>query len=164
MNKKLMVFGILGLFAMGLVVAGYVVNTFVITTDVMEPFTVEYVILGDGSNYDASVHGTCADYDISGEPWFPGNDMDVGGLYPGEARKVCTRITNLGEGDLTYTFSGEVISGLGNLAECEYAFGNPSVSGTVDGLDTITDGALITVAGDATPATDCQITLTVERS
>jgi len=158
MNKKYLMF-ILPILAVTLVAAGYIVNTFVLTTDVIEPFEVEYVILGDGGNYEGTP--TCATY---GGTWNEGVNVDVGGLYAGEARKICAKITNLGEGDLDYTFSGEVISGLGNLAECTYAFGNPSVTGTVEGLTTITDGALITVAGDAAPVENCEITLTVERS
>ena len=158
MNKILMI-GLLSLFTISVITAGFVVNTFVITTDVYEPFEVQYAILGDGGNYDGTT--TCAEYD---GVWSDGVGIDVGGLYAGESRKVCTKITNLGEGELTYTFSGEVVSGLGNLAECEYAFGNPSVTGTVDGLSTITDGAVVNVAGDATPVDDCEITLSVERS
>jgi len=152
--------GFLGLFAVSLVTAGYIVSTFVITTDVIEPFEVEYAILGDGGNYVSGM-GSCADY--NGD-WSAIGDIDVGGLYAGEARKVCAKIENLGEGDLDYTFSGEVVSGLGNLVECTYAFGNPSVTGTVSGLSTVQVGALVNVAGDAAPAIDCEVTLAVDRS
>lgn len=160
MNKKYM-FSFLALFAVALVSAGYLVNSFVITSDVYEPFEVQYFIIGDGGNYES---GLCSG--VAAGDWMTikeGTNIDVGGLYAGESRKVCTKITNLGEGDVDYTFSGEVVSGLGNLAECQAAFGNPSVSGTVEGLDTIFDGAVINVAGDATPVEDCQVTLSVTR-
>ena len=157
MNKKLM-YGMLSLFAIGLVSAGYLVNSFVITTDIYEPFEVQYAILGDGGNYDGVT--TCADY--TGE-WQDGQDVDVGGLYAGESRKVCTKINNLGEGDVDYTFSGEVTPGLGNLEECEASFDKPSVSGTATGSSETRDGVLVEIAGDATPATDCQVTLAVTR-
>jgi len=160
MNKKYM-FGFLFFALVAFATAGYLVNSFVIQTDVYEPFEVQYFIIGDGGNYES---GLCSE--VAEEDWITMQDnavIDVGGLYAGESRKVCTKITNLGEGDVDYTFSGEVVSGLGNLAECQAAFGNPSVSGTVEGLDTIFDGAVINVAGDATPVEDCEVTLSITR-
>lgn len=158
MNKKYLMFGLMAMFAMVLVAATYAVSSFVITTDVYEPFEVEHAIIGDAGNWDGVT--TCEDY--TGE-WQVGTDVDVGGLYAGEGRMVCARITNLGEGEIAYTFSGEVISGQGNMAECEAAFGTPSVTGTVEGLDTVEDGLAVIVAGDAVPVEDCQITLSVSR-
>ena len=160
MNKKKLLMFALPLFAISLVAAVYIVSSFVITSDVMEPFTVEYAIIGDAGNYVEGVSETCETY--TGD-WNDGINVDVGGLYAGESRLVCTRITNAGEGDVDYTFSGEVVSGLGNFVECEAAFGNPSVSGTVIGLTTITDGAVITVADGATPVNDCEVTLITSR-
>ena len=158
MNRKYM----LPLFAIILIgsvfAVGYVVNNFVLTTDIYEPFSVEYAIIGDASNWDGTT--TCDTY--AGD-WQIGTDVDVGGLYAGEGRVICTKITNAGEGDVDYTFSGEVVSGLGNLEDCQNAFGNPSVSGTVSGLSTITDGAIVMVADNAVPVEDCQITLSVSR-
>jgi len=157
MNRKYL-YGILSLLCIGLATAGYLVSSFVITTDVMEPFQVEYAIIGDAGNYDGET--LCSD---AGVIYQVGADVDVGGLYAGEGRKVCVKITNLGEGDVDYTFSGEVISGNGNMAECEYAFGNPSVSGTASGSDVTYNGAVVEVAGDATPVEDCKITLSLTR-
>jgi len=157
MNKKIFMFGI-PLLALALVSAVYLVNSFVITTDIYEPFQVEYAIIGDAGNWDGVT--TCDTY--SGA-WQTGTNVDVGGLYAGEGRVVCTKITNLGEGDVDYTFSGEVVSGNGNLVECEAAFGNPSVSGTALGSSVTKDGAIIMVADDATPVEDCEITLSVTR-
>ena len=157
MNKKLMVFSLVGIFAIALVSAGYLVNTFVLTTDVMEPFTVEYAIVGDGGNWDGTT--TCDSYTGT---WQTGLDMDVGGLYAGEGRLVCTKITNAGEGDVSYTFSGEVLSGEGNLVECAAAFGNPTVSGVASQGET-RDGAIVMVADDAEPALNCKITLSLTR-
>ncbi len=128
MNKKLLVFGLIGMFAVALVTAGYLVNSFVITTDVIEPFEVEYAILGDGGNY---VNGLCAN---ESNNWFTGSEIDVGGLYAGESRKVCTKITNAGEGDVSYTFSGVVLDGGVN---CTDVFENVSVSGVATGLSTL---------------------------
>ena len=159
MNKKILYGLILPLFAITIVLAtGYIVSSFVITTDVYEPFTVEYAILGDAGNYDGVT--TCETY--IGD-WQVGTDVDVGGLYAGEGRMICAKITNLGEGDIDYTFSGEVVSGLGNLVECEEAFGNPSVIGTVLGLETIKVGQLVEISDSAEPVEDCQITLSVIR-
>ena len=154
MNKKYM-FGFLFLFAVGLVSAGYLVNSFILTTDVYEPFVVEYAIIGDASNWDGVT--TCETYD--GE-WFAGEDVDVGGLFAGESRVVCTRITNLGEGDVDYTFSGEVVGG---DASCYDTFTSQSVSGTVEGLGTITDGVVVEVSDGADPTEDCQVELSVTR-
>ena len=158
MNKKLMSILAISVFAIALVSAGYLVNSFVIQTDVYEPFSVEYAIIGDAGTWDGVT--TCDTYVGA---WMLGTDVDVGGLYAGESRYVCTRITNAGEGDVDYTFSGEVISGNGNLVECEAAFGNPSTSGTVTGLTTITDGMEVSLADDASPVDDCQITVSVTR-
>ena len=60
--------------------------------------------------------------------------IDVDGLFAGEGRMLCTRFNNLGEGNLDYTLPNEVIAGLGNSAECLYAFGENSVTGNVAGL------------------------------
>ena len=160
MNKKYLL-SLLFVCAIGLVTAAYLVNSFVINTDVMEPFSVEYMIIGDASDWDGTT--LCADLDDDDPAWEVGTDVDVGGLYAGEGRVPCAKITNAGEGDVDYTFSAEVIGGLGNLAECQYAFGNPTVSGTVDGLSTVKTGVPVVVADDATPVLDCEVTLSVER-
>ena len=158
MKKKLLVFGLIGMFAVALVAAGYLVNSFVITSDVYEPLTVEYAIIGDGGNWDGVT--TCDTYTGN---WTSGQDVDVGGLYAGEGRMVCTKITNAGEGAIDYTFTGEVVSGFGNLVECEAAFGNPSINGTVAGLSEVKDGVVVLVSTDADPVLDCQVTLSVTR-
>ena len=162
MNKKLM-FGILSLFAVTLVTAGYIVNSFVITTDVYEAFEVEYAIIGDAGNWDGVT--TCSDLADDDPLWQVGSHVDVGGLFVGEGRAICTKIVNLGEGSIDYAFSGEVISGLGNLEACQDAFGEDTTlaSGTITGLSTVKTGGYIVVAGDATPVDDCQITLSVAR-
>jgi hypothetical protein len=152
MNKKYL-FGLIGLFAITLVSAGYLVNSFVITTDIYEPFNVQYAIMGDAGNYES---GNCAD----ATNWNDGVDVDVGGLYAGEARKICTKIVNLGEGDVSYTFSGEVTAG-GD--DCTSAFATTSVEGVAAGSDTSYNGAVINVADDAAPALDCQVTLSLTR-
>jgi len=157
MNKKY-IFGFIFFAMAALATAGYLVNSFVITTDVYEPFQIEYAIIGDAGDWDGVT--TCDTY--AGD-WQTGTNVDVGGLYAGEGRVVCTKITNLGEGDVEYTFSGEVISGLGNLVECTAAFGNPSISGTALGSSVTTDGVIVMVADDAVPVEDCQVTLSLTR-
>lgn len=152
MNKKYM-FGILALFAVSLVSAVYLVNSFVITTDVKEPFQVQYAILGDAGNY---VSGNCAD----ATNWNDGVDVDVGGLYAGESRKICVKIVNVGEGDVDYTFSGEVTAG---GEDCENAFPSTSVEGTALGSKTTYNGAVVTVDDGATPVDDCKVTLSLNR-
>jgi hypothetical protein len=152
-----LLFGLIGMFAVTLVAAGFLVNSFVITTDVYEPFAVEYAVIGDAGNWDGVT--TCDSYTGT---WFVGTDVDMDGLYAGEQRLVCTKIVNAGEGAVDYTFSGEVVSGEGNLVECEAAFGNPSVSGTALNGET-RNGVLVTVADDATPDNDCLVTLSVNR-
>jgi len=157
MNKKIFMFGI-PLLALALVSAAFLVNSFVITTDVMEPFSVEYAIIGDAGNWDGET--TCDTYEGG---WQEGTNVDVGGLYAGEGRVVCVKIVNAGEGDVDYTFSGEVVSGNGNLAECTAAFGNPSVSGIALGSSTTKNGAIVLVSDDAIPVEDCQVTLSLTR-
>jgi len=157
MNKKYM-FGLMALFAVSIVAAGYLVNSFAITTDVYEPFEVEYAILGDAGNWDGEE--TCAEYDGD---WSEGTDVDVGGLYAGEDRKVCVKINNLGEGDVDYTFAGEVAEGNGNYDECDAAFGSPSVSGTASGADTTYNGIEVLVADGAEPVDDCEIEVSLIR-
>ena len=156
--KKILMFTMIGLFAMGLVAAVYVVNSFVITTDVIEPFEVTYAILGDAGNWDGVTD--CDDESLIYEA---GTDVDVGGLYAGEGRKICARINNLGEGDVDYTFSGEIISGEGNLVECTEAFGNPIVTGTALGSQVTYVGQGVVVADDAAPVENCKVTLSVAR-
>ena len=158
-TKKQLAF-MIPLFLIGVVAAAYIVSSFIITTDVYEPFTVEYAIIGDAGTYVEGVSETCDTYTGA---WIAGTNVDVGGLYAGEARMICTKITNAGEGDVDYTFSGQVVSGLGNLIDCEAAFGNPSVSGTALGSSVTVDGAVVNVADGATPVNDCEITLTVSR-
>jgi len=156
--KKFLMLGLIGLFAISIVSAIYVVNSFVLTTDVIEPFEVEYAIIGNAGNWDGVMD--CDDESLT---YQVGGDVDVGGLYAGEGRKVCARITNLGEGDVDYTFSGEVTTGLGNLVECTYAFGNPVVTGVALGSEVTYASSEIVVADDAAPVLDCEVTLALAR-
>ena len=156
MNKKLMTVLAISVFAVALVSAGFIVNSFVLKTDVYEPFSVQYAIIGNAGTWD----GTTFCEDLVEGDWQNGTDVDVGGLYAGESRYVCTRITNAGEGDVDYTFSGEVI---GTRQKCIDAFESISEIGTVSGLATLTDGVEVKIAGDAYPVDDCQITLSVAR-
>jgi len=136
----------------------FVVNTFVIQADVYEAFDgIEYSIIGDAGNYNGN---DCAD----ATEWLPlTGTIDLDGLYPGEGRMLCARLNNLGEADLTYTLSNEIVTGLDNYADCVYAFGENSVSGTVLGLGAATDGYQIVVPEDAPVVNDCEIAISVIR-
>ena len=153
LSKKIFLFGILPLFILGGVFAiGYLVDSLVIQSDVYEPFSVEYSILGDGSSY---TEGACADATYTA---MPESTLDVQGLYAGEARKVCFKITNLAEAEVDYTISNIVTGG----DACLYAFGENSVSGVAsNGINYA--GKVIEVADDAEPTSDCVLTISVLR-
>jgi hypothetical protein len=159
MNKKFAL-GLMAMFAMTMVTA-YLVNSFVITTDIYEPFDVEYAIIGDAGNWDGVT--TCNTYNGTWMPQEDGAPVDVGGLFAGEGRMVCVKINNLGEGDVDYRFSGEVVDGSANFTLCNDAFGSTSVTGTAMGSNITIDGDSVIVAGDATPVNNCQIELSLER-
>lgn len=161
MNKKLLLFGIPLVLMLAVVSAAYLVSTFVITTDVMEPFSVEYAIIGSAGNW---VQGdeVCSNLTDTDERWEVMTDVDVGGLYAGEGRMVCAKIVNAGEGIVSYTFKAEV-QHVGNYAECLAAFDSPFVEGTVGDKETVQVGFEVLVADDAEPVNDCQITLSVTR-
>ena len=154
--KKNYVFGIIALLAIGFVAAGYTLaNDFVISTSVKEPLEVQYKILGDGV-------GQCNDTSVE---WDDGGTASLSNMYAGASRKVCAKIENLGEGTLPFEFKGEAEHVYGDTthSRCEDAFGNPSVSGNVTGLETEIVSILIDVAADAMPVNGCKITLSVER-
>ena len=156
MNKKYIAFGIMAMFAITFVVAAtYVVNSFTITTDVYEPFEVQYVIMGDGGNYEG---GNCPAGDDAS--WQNGTDVDVGGLYAGESRKVCTKVVNLGEGSIDYSVSSEVLT---DSNACREAFNSEPIYTTVNGESTKIVGSVLNIDDGATPKADCEISLSVTR-
>jgi len=161
LNKKLVIpaVAILGL---GLLVAatGFVVNSFVIKADVIEPFSVEYYIIGDGGDYDGSYCSEVAEGDWMVMP--DGQELDLDGLYPGEGRKFCVRINNAGEGDIPYTIFSDVLTGYGNHEDCVSAFGEITKTGTAGEGITI-DGEVIEIAPDSPPVEDCRIEISVAR-
>ena len=164
MKKNLMIFGIVGLFAMTLVTASLIVNSFNFSVGVEEPFTVQYAVLGDSGNYDVSVHGTCND-PIGTIDWFSTGETSVptGNMYPGESRKLCVKIDNAGEAPISYTITSEVVTGLGNYDDCVNAFPEESFGGLALGQDTIIDGMDFTVPGDAPAVNDCEVVVNVAR-
>lgn len=153
-KSKMFLFAILPLFILSSVFAtGYLVKSMFIQSDVYEPFSVEYSILGDGSSY---VDGLCSE----ATTWIsmPESTLDVQGLYAGESRKVCFKITNLAEAEVDYTISNTVTGG----DACLYAFGENSVSGVAsNGVNYA--GKVITVSDDAAPVNDCIIQIDVNR-
>jgi hypothetical protein len=159
--KKLVLISLLGIFAVSLVIAGYVYNNFVIQADVYEPFTVQYAILGVGSNWDGT---TCEQYQGEWTTYTNGQTIDMQGLFAGESRLACAKITNAGEAQVDYTFSYSITDNEGNHDACVNAFGENSISGTAIALgDTITTGMPIVVADGATPVQDCFITILASR-
>ena len=161
MNKKLITFGVIGLFAMALVTAGLVINSFSFNVGVEEPFTVQYAVLGDAGNYNVGDDGTCADNTV----WFDSvtGSVPTGNMYPGESRKLCVKIDNAGEAPINYTVVSEITTGLLNYAECAEAFPEDSFGGTVQGLDTTIDGMDFTVPGDAPAVDGCEVVVNVAR-
>lgn len=162
LNKKVLI-PLIAVVGLGLLAAtGYVVNSFVIKADVAEPFSVKYYIIGDAGNYDGTT--LCKDIPEGDYQAMPnGQEVDVGGLYPGEGRKFCVRITNAGEGNIPYTISSEVLTGYGNHANCTLAFPDVVKTGTALGETTTIDGHVITVPANAPPVEDCKIEINVAR-
>lgn len=164
LNKKLMI-PLVMVVGLGLLVAatGFVINSFVIKADVIEPFSVEYTIIGDAGNYDGTT--TCASLENQSvwTTYSNGQEIDVDGLYPGEGRKFCVKITNAGEGSIPYTIESKVLTGYGNYNDCVIAFPDVTETGTASGSSTTIDGHVITVPTNAPPVDDCRIEITVSR-
>ena len=158
-----MIFGIVGLFAMTLVAAGLVINSFSFNVGVEEPFTVQYAVLGDAGNYNVGDDGTCNDPTVALD-WFITGDTSVptGNMYPGESRKLCVKIVNVGEAPIDYAITSEVVRGSGNYAECAEAFPETIISGSANSGETIT-GQEFTVPGDAPAVDDCEVVVSVAR-
>lgn len=158
MNKKLMIFGVIGLFTMALVAAGvYYVNTINLTVDVQEAFTVEYAILGDAGNYNGEL---CSWANVTYYPLANDGVFDKDGFYPMESRKVCVKITNAGEASIPYVITSTT-TGTNNVI-CKAAFADTQLTGNADSGVTI-DGALVTIAADAIPINDCNVKIEVGR-
>ena len=161
-KKKLMLFGVLSLFAVSLVVAtGYVVSTLNLNVGVEEPFIVEYAMLGDAGDYDVGDDGTCAE----NTEWFSAGDtsgVPIDNMYPGESRKLCVKIDNAGESPIDYTVTSKIQTGFGNYADCAIAFPEDPLTGTANNGETIT-GEEFTVPGNAPAVDNCLIDITVAR-
>jgi hypothetical protein len=155
--NKILVFGLLSILGIGLIVAGgYVYNNYFIRSDVYEPFSVEYAIVGDGSTWDQTT--TCQTYAGAWTTYTNGQEVDVQGLYAGESRLACARITNAGEAPVDYTFSYTTSSS--NESEidlCKSAFGENSISGEAVASGQTLAGIPIYVSDSALPVNDCLI-------
>ena len=168
-KKKLMVFSMIGIFALALVAAGYVVHSLTIKVDVLEPFSnIEYSIIGDAGNWNGV--DECGNLIESEWQTYDSEvPIEVGGLYAGEGRKFCVRITNEAEAPITYTVSNIVRGSDGSWNQtCVDAFGEntlpgevPKKEGGVAGVKI--DGLGIVVPESAKPVTDCLITVNVAR-
>jgi hypothetical protein len=162
-NKKLLVFGLIPLAIAMVVAVGYVVNNLTIQADVYEPFSlVEYSIIGDADNWDG-VTG-CDAEGLTWNTYENGAIIDVQGLYAGEGRAVCARITNLAQADVSYTMQNIIMNENETVHDlCVAAFGEHSLSGTAVQQTTTTNGLGIVVADDAAPVEDCIVKVEVLR-
>jgi hypothetical protein len=159
--NKILVFGLLSILAIGLIFAGgYVYNNFIIKSDVKEPFSVQYAIIGDAGQWDGITH--CD----SVTTWaaYP-NDfvLDVDGLYAGESRLFCAKVTNAAEADIPFTISNTIIDNEGNLDACKNAFGENSILGTAAKQSSTLGEFPIIVNADAQPVLDCLINIKASR-
>ena len=161
-KKKLLVFSLMTILGIGLIVAGgYIYNNFIIKSDVKEPFSVEYAIVGDGGNWDGT---TCEQYQGTWTTYTNGQEIDVQGLYAGESRLACAKITNLAEAQVDYTFSYTTSSATeADITNCQKAFGEQSVSGTAIASGQTLAGIPIIVADSALPVNDCLIHVEASR-
>jgi hypothetical protein len=166
-NKKFLI-PIIAIFGLaGVLAVGYIVSNLVLTVGVAEPFIVEYNILGDAGTY---TEGTCAE---TTEGWFVATDTNIptGTMFAGESRRVCVKVTNQAEAEISYVVSNTVVSLSGNETKTQYcreAFGEESIPKTVNakvgelaGLDYT--GKTIVVSDGATPVDDCVVTISVTR-
>ena len=160
MNKKLMVFSLVGIFAIALVTAGYIVNTLTLNVGVAEPFTVQYAMLGDGGDYDPITDGLCS----ANNAWInSGDTVATGNMFPEESRKFCVKIENEGEAPITYSVTSKVETGHENYAECALAFPETTIYGIVPGESIIKNGQAFTVPGDAPKVGGCVVTIEIAR-
>lgn len=152
-------FGFLALFAVGLVSAGYLVSSFYFTVGVAEPFTVQYAVLGDSGDYDPVLDGDC---DGAGVAWFNAEDESIptGNMYPGESRKLCVKVDNVGESAIRYDVTSEIQAG---SEDCALAFPETTISGDAVGSGTTIDGLEFTVPGDAPVVSNCEVGIQVTR-
>jgi hypothetical protein len=165
MNKKIL-WVAMPLLAITLVLAvGYIVNSFVIKSDVYEPFTVQYAVIGDADNWDR-ITGC----DIYAGTWTnvptDGLDVDMVGLYAGEGRAVCFKITNLAQADISYTISNSILDVDGdwsNYDKCLNAFGLHILTGTALKQNDTKVGVGIVVSQNASPVNDCRIKIDIAR-
>jgi hypothetical protein len=165
LNKKLLI-PMFALLLIGTVFAvGYVVNNFVVKSDVYEPFTVQWAVIGDADNWDG-VTGC----DVYTGAWAnvptDGLDVDMVGLYAGEGRAVCFKITNLAQADIDYTISNSILDVDGdwsNYDKCLSAFGVHTLSGVATQLTDTKTGVGVVVVDSAEPVNDCRLKIEVSR-
>ena len=154
MNKKYLI-GLFVLLTVGLVTAGYVVNSFTITTNVLEPFNVEYIILGNTTNI--------TDCSTAGLVWSPSQDLLMPGIFPGESRIVCVKINNSASVELGYDVSSVVNATADKLSDCQYAFGSPTMIGNVSAQTSLINGSVMIIPTDAVAVDGCELQLSIAR-
>jgi hypothetical protein len=148
----------------------YVVSTLTLNVGIAEAFTVEYAVLGDGGSY-VYTSWDQAMTDCGLATWFTSTTEKIptGDMKVGEKRFVCVKITNLAEAAIPYVISTTVTKGGVANETCSAAFAKPSITGTVvakahsgDAGVAIT-GDLVQPAVDATPVSNCDVTISVGR-
>ena len=157
MNKKIL-WVAMPLLAITLVLAvGYIANYFTIQSDVYEPFSnIEYAIIGDGGNWDGITN--CQSENLTWNTYENEVNVDVQGLYAGEGRKVCVKITNLAEADINYAVQSTIMNEPGEVYDkCLSAFGELSVTGTALKQSQTINGIPLIISQDAEPVNDCII-------
>jgi len=157
MNKKYM-FAFMFLFAGVLVSAGYLVSSFSFDVGVVEPFEVQYAVLGDAGDYNVAEDGTCAD----NLDWFSsdGESIPTGNMYPGESRKLCVKVSNAGESAIRYDVTSKILAGPEN---CSLAFPETTITGDAEGSSDTIGGLEFTVPADAPTVSGCEVGIEVTR-
>jgi hypothetical protein len=169
MNKKLLAIlaGVLLIGGALAVSVPYIVSYFSLKVDVNEPLSVQYAIIGDASNWDGQTG--CDAEGLTWSTYTNGFLLDVQGLYAGEGRNVCFKITNLAEANIDYTITSKIVNlqdedqSWTTYTKCLNAFGEHTLTGTANQLTDTLDGAGIVVAQNAEPVSDCLVEIKVGR-
>ena len=160
-KSKMFLFAILPLFVIGSVFATYfIVSSLTLTVGVGEAFTVQYAILGDGGDYvGKNPEGDCA----AVTTWYD-SISPTGNIIVGEDRLFCVKITNIAEAAVPFVIEETITHGTDAIIPlCEEAFGQAPITGNVPASGSITVPVLVAPATNATPVTNCIVTIDVGR-
>jgi hypothetical protein len=158
MNNKFYLIPLFAILTFAAVFAGvYIVNYITFTSNVKENFVYQYAVLGDAGNYEG---GTCAD----ATTWFTSDSVTIptGDIYPGESRRVCVKITNLGQADVPYTVTSTITND-NEAGDCLAAYGYHEITGIATKLTDTVDGVTLTIPYDAKVVQGCNIRINAGR-